>query len=364
MKSGVATTALSWLRHSVPGIALAAVLALLARLIADAIGGWAMDGKGLPLSPVLCAVLLGVLWRNLIGVSDTFDRGLHWVMHTLLKAGIALVGLRLTLAGAGQIAASALPVVCGCIITALAAGALICRALGVPLRLGVLLSVGTAVCGCTAVVALSPVIRARHEDTGFALMCVVMFGCFGMLFYPWIAHYFFAQSPTHAGIFLGTAIHDTSQVIGASLIYSQQHVAPEAVAAASITKLLRNLSIAILIPAAAWVTRSAASVSGSTSRSFALPGFVIGFVCCVTLRTVVDAYVGGATSAGQLWSYMVQTSQLVSELLLICGMTAVGLSVSLGELRSIGWRPLLAGLSIAATVCTCSLLLTLAVLHF
>jgi uncharacterized membrane protein YadS len=51
---------------------------------------------------------------------------------------------------------------------------------------------------------------------------VVLFGCIAMLLYPWIAHYFFAGSPVHAGVFLGTAIHDTSRVIGSALMYSNR----------------------------------------------------------------------------------------------------------------------------------------------
>src|SRR6202012_2538105 len=102
---------------------------------------------------------------------------------------------------------------------------------------------------------MSPVIRAKHAETAFAVTCVVLFGCIAMLVYPWVAGYFFSNSPVHAGVFLGTAIHDTSQVIGSALIYSQQAAAPDALSAASVAKLLRNLSIIVLIPAAAWLVR-------------------------------------------------------------------------------------------------------------
>src|SRR5580704_179966 len=176
-------------------------------------------------------------------------------MHRLLRIGIALVGLRLTLSGATAIVVTALPVALMCLTVALLAGTAIARVLAVPRRLGLLLAVGTAVCGCTAVVAMSPVIRARHAETAFAVTCVVLFGCTAMLFYPWVAGHFLAASPLHAGIFLGTAIHDTSQVIGAALIYSQQAAAPAALAAASVAKLMRNLSIAVLVPVAAWLTQ-------------------------------------------------------------------------------------------------------------
>jgi len=371
------------LRQAAPGIAVAVALALLARAIADALAHGAAGLPRLPLSPVMCAVVLGMLWRNTLGVPGWATGGLRWAMHQLLRTGIALVGLRLTLAGASSIALTALPVALTCLSVALLAGLGLARLFGVGPRLGALLAIGTAVCGCTAVVAMSPVIRARHAETAFAVTCVVLFGCAAMLCYPWVAGRFFGASPVHAGIFLGTAIHDTSQVIGAALIYSQQAAAPAALAAASVAKLLRNLSIAVLIPAAAWLTerhearaaRSEASdarseASGAHGAAPAAPGaarpplvplFVLGFIAFIVLRTAGDAlYHAG----DPLWQAFVNTGYTASDLFLTCGMTAVGLSVSFTDMWRIGWRPLAAGFCVATLVGGCSLLLSSALLHF
>jgi uncharacterized integral membrane protein (TIGR00698 family) len=322
----------------------------------------------------MCAVLLGMLWRNSVGVPSWATRGLQWTMHRLLRVGIALVGLHLTLAGATAIALTALPVALCCLTVALLAGTGIVRALAVPRRLGLLLAIGTAVCGCTAVVAVSPVIRARHAETAFAVTCVVLFGCIAMLCYPWVAGHFLAASPVHAGIFLGTAIHDTSQVIGAALIYSQQAAAPAALAAASVAKLLRNLSIAVIVPAAAWWAQrqeeeaGAASPPDTTSSSGAaarrpplVPLFVLAFIGFILVRTAGDALFGSAAS---LWPALVNTGYTASDLFLTCGMTAVGLSVSFTDMWRIGWRPLAAGFVVATLVGSCSLLLTWGMAHF
>jgi uncharacterized integral membrane protein (TIGR00698 family) len=370
----------SWiaLRQAAPGFVLAAALATLARLVAQALAAGVGGLPKFPLSPVMCAVLLGMLWRNSIGVPDWARRGLAWTMHRLLRVGIALVGLRLTLAGATAIALTALPVALCCLTVALLAGAAIARALAVPRRLGLLLAIGTAVCGCTAVVAVSPVIRARHAETAFAVTCVVLFGCIAMLGYPWVAGHFLGGSPTHAGIFLGTAIHDTSQVIGAALIYSQQASAPAALAAASVAKLLRNLSIAVLIPAAAWwaqrhedsasegpleVSHAAASGQGAAKPAHMplVPFFVLAFMGFILVRTLGDAFTG---SAPAVWHALIETGYTASDLFLTCGMTAVGLSVSFGDMWRIGWRPLACGFVVATLVGSCSLLLTCGMAHF
>ena len=356
---------LAALRQAAPGVAIAVVLAVLARTVAQGLAQGAGGLPKFPLSPVMCAVVLGMLWRNSIGVPTWAKSGLDWAMHRLLRVGIALVGLRLTLSGATTIAVSALPVALTCLSVALLTGIGIARLLGVPRRLGLLLAIGTAVCGCTAVVAMSPVIRARHAETAFAVTCVVLFGCIAMLFYPWVAGHFLAASPVHAGIFLGTAIHDTSQVIGAALIYSQQAAAPAALAAASVAKLLRNLSIAVLIPLAAWLvrrheTRAQGAVRGVAAAPAPLvPMFVLAFVGFIVVRTLGDALWHDTT----LWPRVIDTGYTASDLFLTCGMTAVGLSVSFTDMWRIGWRPLAAGLVVATLVGGCSLLLTLGLAH-
>jgi len=361
------------LRQAAPGIAVAVALALIARAVADALAHGAIGLPKLPLSPVMCAVVLGMLWRNTLGVPGWATNGLKWAMHQLLRTGIALVGLRLTLSGASSIALTALPVALTCLTVALLAGWGLARLFGVGARLGALLAIGTAVCGCTAVVAMSPVIRARHAETAFAVTCVVLFGCAAMLCYPWVAGHFFAASPVHAGIFLGTAIHDTSQVIGAALMYSQQAQAPAALAAASVAKLLRNLSIAVLVPLAAWLARrheARGADQGHTDDSHhtglaphaqLVPMFVVAFLVFIVVRTAGDTLLGEGSA---LWQAVVHTGYTASDLFLTCGMTAVGLSVSFTDMWRIGWRPLAAGFVVASLVGVCSLTLTLTLLHF
>jgi len=361
---------LAALREAAPGVLIAIALAALARGMAQGLAHGVGGLPKFPLSPVMCAVVLGMLWRNTIGVPAWASGGLNWAMHRLLRIGIALVGLRLTLGGATAIALTALPVALCCLTVALGAGIGVSRLLEVPRRLGLLLAIGTAVCGCTAVVAMSPVIRARHAETAFAVTCVVLFGCIAMLCYPYLAGHVLGASPVHAGIFLGTAIHDTSQVIGAALIYSQQAAAPAALAAASVAKLLRNLSIAVLIPAAAWLTerheratRQQADelhAASSGPRPPLLPLFVLGFMGFIVVRTAGDALFH---SPAPLWQALVNTGYGASDLFLTCGMTAVGLSVSFSDMWRIGWRPLAAGLAVATLVGACSLLLTSALLH-
>ena len=106
----------------------------------------------------------------------------------LLRIGIALIGLRLTLALLAGVSFVALPVVVACISVALIAGVGLGQLLGVSPGIRRLLAAGTAICGCTAIVAIAPLVKARQQDVGIAIACVVLFGSIAMVAYPWIAH--------------------------------------------------------------------------------------------------------------------------------------------------------------------------------
>src|ERR1044071_1105394 len=179
------------------GVVLAVALAAVALFASWAVKDWLNPSGPSPVSPVLCAVLLGVIWRNTIGVNAGFVPGLQWITNNLLRIGIALVGLKLSLSGLASTAGMALPVVIACISVAIGVSVLVGRFFGLSKPLRLLLAAGTSVCGCTAICAMTPVVRARAVDSGLAVTCVVVLGCTGMLLYPWIAHGVFGEN-THA----------------------------------------------------------------------------------------------------------------------------------------------------------------------
>ena len=121
----------TWRRAPVAGIALAIALAATAKLGAVAISQLG-QGAGVPVSAIVLAVLLGIAWRNTFGVSSRFEPGVQIVAQRVLRFGIALVGLRLTLAGMAAVGPVAITVAVGCLLTALATATLLGRLLGLP----------------------------------------------------------------------------------------------------------------------------------------------------------------------------------------------------------------------------------------
>jgi uncharacterized integral membrane protein (TIGR00698 family) len=308
--------------------------------------------SGGALSSILCAILLGVLWRNVGGMGEWAGAGIAFAGDHLLRAGIALIGLRLTLAVLTDISLAALPVVIACIVVALLAAMAFGRLFGVSTGLQRLLAAGTAICGCTAIVALAPILRSRQQDVGIAIACVVLFGSLAMVAYPWIAHAYFGEDVGAAGMFFGASIQDTSQVVGAAMIYAQQFGAPDAVAIAGLTKFMRTFGLLVLVPVTAmWMARSYAREDPempSNLRARAMPWFVVAFIALVGLRTAGDVWFDGPA-----WQLLLQVAYQTSEMLLLCGMAAVGLGITFTHLREAGWRPLaVAFLAAAATGAT------------
>ncbi len=337
----------------VPGLALAGGVAVLGHASAEWLGVLVMGFEKSPLSAIGLAIVLGLAIRNAIGLPAIYDAGLRLCVRRLLRIGVALLGLRLSFAAAGALGLAALPIVLASIATALVAVTWIARALGLPSRLGLLIAVGTGICGNTAIVATAPVIDAREDETSYAVACVTLFGMLALLLYPPLAHALFAGNAREVGLFLGTAIHDTAQVAGAGLLYAQQYGAPEALSAATVTKLVRNLFMLAVIPLIAFLHRRQTGSGGKRGTPFSqlVPGFVFAFLALTVLRTLGDL---GDRAFGVLppeaWRALTHAADFAASWLLTLAMAAVGLGTSFRKLRVLGPRPFAVGIAAAVLV--------------
>ena len=337
-----------------PGVALAAGIAGLAGVFADAIG----SGLGFERSPIpgiALAILIGLAIRNGLGLPIVYDAGLRLCVKRLLRVGVALLGIRLSLATAGAIGIAALPIVVGAIAAALVVVTLLGRLLGLPRRLALLIAVGTGICGNTAILAAGPVIDADEDEMSYAVACVTIFGLLALLLHPPLAHLLFGGDAHAVGLFLGTAIHDTAQVAGAALLYAQHYGAPEALDVATVTKLLRNLFLLAVIPLVALLHRRETASGGGpllrTPINQLVPLFVIGFFAMTAVRTIGDL---GERPFGLLapdtWQAFLTGASDVSGWCLALAMAAVGLGTSFAKLRVLGARPFVAGMIAAVAV--------------
>ena len=121
----------------------------------------------------------------------------------------------------------------------------LCKWFKIKNKIGYLIAMGTSICGVTAIIAISSIIKPTKNETSYAVAIITLFGMATLLFYPYIAYYLF-EKPELAGIFLGTSINDTAQVSAAGYIYSQIDMKDTGLNASITTKLLRNSFLIIL----------------------------------------------------------------------------------------------------------------------
>jgi uncharacterized integral membrane protein (TIGR00698 family) len=335
------------------GIALVLAIAALGRWLAEWLGTDLMGFARSPVSGVLLAILLGLAIANLApALAGRAAPVTGFFATTVLRAGIVLLGFRLSVLAVSGIALQALPLVLLCILVPLAIVIPLSRAFGLSRELGALIAVGTSICGVTAIAATAPLVKAREVEVSYATACVSLFGLMALLVYPAIAHALFGGSPAFAGMFLGTAIHDTSQVAGAALMYQEQFRSEGALEAATVTKLVRNLCMVFVIPAVAFLQRDRVEMRvDAGGRTPIVPLFVVGFVACCVLRTLGDqAAVPAGSMSAPLWRGFLDLAQLASDWALTMALAAIGLATRFSAFRALGWRPLALGLVAALLV--------------
>jgi len=336
-----------------PGLILALVLAFAGQFLSQFIG---IDLMGLPKSPIsaiMMAIILGIIIRNTISLPASLQPGIRFGLVRVLRLGIVLLGIRLSLAEAGAIGLQALPVIIGAVTAALLIVTFLAKRMGLSGKLGTLIAVGTSICGATAIVATAPTIAAKDDEVSYAVACITLFGVVAMLLYPFAGHWFFDGDAFKSGLFLGTAVHETSQVAGAGLVYQEYYGDPQALDVATVTKLVRNLGMLLIIPLMSILYHRNHSDGTEAPKWYTMvPLFVIGFACMSLIRTVGDMGeqpFGGLLSPEQ-WKTIVGYTKEAAELFLAIAMASVGLGTSIKGLRDIGLKPLGAGLIAAVLV--------------
>lgn len=335
------------------GIGVALLVSLAAGYGARWFGVTVLNFVKSPVSSIMVAIVLGMVIANTIKLPDNLQSGLKFCSSTILRIGIMLLGIRLSLAGAGQFTLVALPFVVVAIAIGLFTVASLGRYMGLSKQLSGLIAVGTSICGCTAIVATAPLIKANESEVSYAVACITVFGLAAMFIYPFLAHQVFATQPELAGLFLGTSIHETAQVAGAGLMYEAQYNAPVALDIATVTKLVRNLCMIAVIPLVG-VLYGGERINGDGTRINFLsmiPWFIVGFALMSALRTVGD--IGdkpfGLLSPEQ-WHHVVSLLRDAAERCLLVAMAAVGLTSMFAGIIKIGMRPFLLGLFAALLI--------------
>jgi uncharacterized integral membrane protein (TIGR00698 family) len=335
------------------GLAASALVTIAAVWVSELpFAPFTLKGNRHPIEPVMVAIVLGMILANVLPLPKLLAPGLKFATKKLLPLAIILVGARLDFIAVLNVGAQALAMSVGTIVLGLGLFLLFIRLGWVPRKLGLLLGIGTAICGGTAIVAAAPVIDADDKDVTFSVATVTLCGLAAMFLLP-VAAEVMHLSDRAFGIWAGLSIHQTPQVIAAGFAYSRG-----AGEIATIVKLARVCLLAPVLLLVGWqAARGGHEVGKRVQVLHVFPMFVIGFLAMALLRTLgllpqmtVRLTAKPVLGGGVHEVDVVRVCETVSKYLIVAAMAAVGLETRFSALRKTGLRPLLLGMSAAVVI--------------
>ena len=330
------------------GIIICVLTALLSIQLSSYIGISILNLNKSPISPIIIAIIIGTIIGNSIKNLDLYDEGFTYAINYLLKLGIIFLGIRLSISDILIYGSKGLVVIIPCIAISILIVKSLRNKLNVSENLSLLIAVGTSICGATAIVALAPAINAKKEEISYAIANITVFGLLAMFLYPMVAYTVFNDNSLSVGLFLGTSIHETAQVAGSGMIYSEQYKNPSVLDISTVIKLVRNTMMVMVIPLLAFLARKDSSQNNSIKIASIFPYFIIGFLIFGMIRTVGDQfeYLIGSEN----WNSFIYFIKNVAEILLVIAMSAIGYNTKINKFIKLGVKPFYLGFIAALSV--------------
>lgn len=272
---------------------------------------------------------------------ERLNEGIKFTSKTMLQLSIILLGFGMNLYSVLKVGADSLIIMVFTLSTAFIVAYFVGKALKLRGNVPILIGVGTAICGGSAIAATAPIIKASDKEVAFSISTIFLFNIIAVFVFPALGH-LFGMSDIDFGMWAGTAINDTSSVVAAG--YSYSHAAGDY---ATIVKLTRTLMIIpITLALAVWVSRRNKSQGLEYNFKSVFPWFILGFVAASIIVTAGLIPADWASALSELGNIMI-----------IMAMVAIGLNTKLTDLVRNGVRPIALGmfcwiaLAVVALIC-------------
>ena len=343
------------IKRLLPGLAISGLLATVGLLLGK--NSWLQDHG---FSALTLAIVLGMLVGNTVypRFSGASGAGVNFSKQNLLRLGVVLYGLRLTVQDIGHVGFSGVATDAVVLASTFALACLIgIKWLGMDRNTAMLIGAGSSICGAAAVMAAEPVVKARAEQVTVAVATVVVFGTVAIFLYPLLfeLNQKWQLIPGGAdgfGVYVGSTIHEVAQVVAAA-----RAVGPHAADTAVIAKMVRVMMLApFLIALSAWLARDEAIVTAEMARDrdasvpasqhnaetqtkgkLTVPWFAFAFVGVVLFNSLQLLPAG-----------LVAVTTEIDTILLAMAMAALGLATHISSIRKAGFKPLLLALILFA----------------
>ena len=305
---------LATFRGVVPGFIASILIAAAAGLVAS----WSSG-------PVMLFALLIGMALNRLGTVKRFEAGIAFTSKFVLRLGVALLGLRITMGDVASLGVGPVLLVVAAIGLTIGVSVPAARWLGLDPRFGILSGGATAICGASAAMALSAALPdhpRKQFATLFTVVGVSTLSTGAMLLYPLISR-LLGLDASHAGIFIGASIHDVAQVVGAGYAISA-----EAGDTATIVKLARVAMLLPVILAVGLFIRSGGLPGQKRPRL--LPWFATAFAVLVVANSLLPVV-----------PWIRDAGNAASRICLISAIAALGLTTHLKDIAAAGWKPAL-----------------------
>ncbi len=284
-------------------------------------------GELVDVSPLVGGVVLGVVMANTGAVRPALGPGITFAAKRLLRAGVVVLGLRLSLDQVRDLGVVGALAVIAVVVATFFGVRLLARAMHVRPGLGLLVATGYSICGASAVAAMEPLADADEEEVAYAIGLVTLCGSLSIAVLPAIGHAL-GLGAEQFGTWAGAGVHDVGQVTATASAYAEVSLAP-----ALLVKLTRVILLAPLVAGVGlWRRRQHRDVAGK--RPPVVPLFVVGFLGMIALR-----------ATGWLSDEALLRAKDLEQALLTAGMFGLGCGVAFARLRRLGGRPLALGMA-------------------
>jgi uncharacterized integral membrane protein (TIGR00698 family) len=292
-----------------------------------AVPAWFL-GKSLPIigSPVL-GILFGMIlafWKR----PKEFNDGIKYTSKKILQYSIIFLGFEMNMYNVFEVGKQTLVLMSFTLTTAFLTAYFVGKLLKLDSNTKILIGVGSAICGGSAIAATAPVINASDEEVAHSISTIFLFNVIAAFLFPFLGH-IFGMTDHNFGLWAGTAINDTSSVVAAGYSFSN-----EAGKLAVIVKLTRTLMIVPITLILAFYTSRKKSNNGKGSYNIAkiFPWFVVGFLITSVINTLFPIEV--------LNRFLSQSGKFM----IVMAMVAIGLNTNIVKLIKSGSKPILLGL--------------------
>lgn len=301
-----------------------------------AIPSWFL-GKQFPLigGPVF-GILIGMLLAGLAAGKTGWQPGITFVSKKVLQYAVILLGFGMNLWDIISRGKQSLPIIIGTISISLFIAWLICRMINIPSKIGILIGVGSSICGGSAIAATAPVIHADDEEVAQAISVIFLFNIIAALLFPAMGE-LLKLSNEGFGFFAGLAINDTSSVTAAAAVWDGRH-GSNTLEIATVVKLTRTLAI---IPITLVLSLYEAKKNHETGKNHkksrlevfrSFPTFILFFILAAVVTTFCNL-------PGEVTGFL----KNMSKFFIIMAMSAIGINTNIVKLIKAGGKPFLLG---------------------